>query len=253
MGQVIQTKPFAFGVAQLPSTCGMIRKTGYSNTVTNVKQDISPMGGIYVFPAAGGIQMQVVSDSTEDDVGGTGVTGATIMYLDADYVQQTETIIMDGKTPVITTATDILRINHFFAHSVGTNNYAVGNISLQAVGGVTTYSKIAAETNNSLQAIFTIPAGYTGYISHFQINSGVPSLVAYARISLMSTANHTGVSVSEVFTILDTVVLQNTNSEIIYTIPLTMPEKTDIKVVGAISAATVSTISVGFFGWFEPT
>lgn len=97
-------------------------------------------------------QMQVVSTSANDAAAGTGGQQVTITYLTAPFPtnviepfkKKTEIITLNGVGAVNTIATDIFRIDGFVISRVGTTGVAAGNISLQSVGGATTFERILA-------------------------------------------------------------------------------------------------------------
>lgn len=132
--------------------------------------DLSLIPDIIILPTPGGIQMEVVSDNVADDndVGGgtpgTGILSINIHYLDTNFDEQTETVLMDGTNPVNTTASDIQSIQWLHAQTVGTAEVAVGNISLRNTAGTVTYEYIAAGGNQSLTSRYTIPNAKKGYL-----------------------------------------------------------------------------------------
>lgn len=250
MSQSILTRPFEYGIATHGDSIRIpFRKLGYATSIGSSVIDVSSLGGTYVFPTAGGIQMRVVSDNDADATGKTGVISVHINYLDVNYIENTETITLNGKTPVNTIATNILRINHFHTRTTGTAGVAVGNILLSSLDGKTNYAKIAATYNNSLQAIFTIPAGYNGYITAWQIGSGGTG-TNYEILQLLATTDHEDMRLL-VFNSKDIAVSQNNQEILFYNIPIKVPEKTDIKVTVIASGGTGAVASTGIHGWYE--
>lgn len=113
------------------------------------------------FPASP-IQMQVVSSSASDTGAGIGAQQVTIRYLRSPtsifgFTENTEIVTLNGVTPVNTVNTDIYRINEFIVSRVGTGLFSAGNISLQSVGGATTFERIDAGTNRHRTAIHFVP------------------------------------------------------------------------------------------------
>lgn len=105
-------------------------------------------------------QMQVVSSSASDTALGTGAQQVEITYLTSAAAKKTETVTLNGTTPVLTTNTDIFRIDRFRVSRTGTSLFALGDISLQSVGGATTFEKIPILTNVFRSAIHWIPKGF---------------------------------------------------------------------------------------------
>lgn len=108
-------------------------------------------------PPAGGVLMELVSDSVNDTAAGTGARTVTIAYLDANYVAASITLTMNGTTPVAV-GVPILRINNMIHASAGSNEINVGNISLRTVGGAgATWSYMKAGVGVAQSSLLTVP------------------------------------------------------------------------------------------------
>lgn len=224
---------------------------GRNDNVNNTRVDLwNGPTGTYVFPAAAQ-QMHVVSSAANDAAAGTGVRTVVIDYLDANYNQQQETITLNGVTPVNTVATNILRINGFHATSVGSGGSAAGNISLTNLGGTVTYGYIQTGYNSARQAVFTIPAGKNGYLSHWQGSSGTTSGTHFTKISIIATA-HEGVLLPGVFVVQDEQGTLNNGGLATMPTPLRFPATCDIKMSAVSDAANAAAQVMGaMFGWLE--
>lgn len=203
---------------------------------------------LYVFPTAP-VQMAMVSTSANDTANGTGVRAVRIHYLDHNYQPQTTDVTLNGLTPVLTTPTDILRVNGLHAIAVGSNVIAVGNISLTNNG--TTYGFITAGDNTARQAIFTVPDGVWGYIDHWQASSG--SSGNHFCQTILAATTHDGVIFPGVFLLQDEQGTQNNGTVIQFPIPIPIPPKTDVR-IAAIGDGNASNITAlgAIMGWFEP-
>jgi len=116
-------------------------------------------GGLYpwsAFDTAG--VLVVTSDDTDDDVGQAGATEIIVEGLDDNYESITETFTMDGTANVTGTQT----FKRVFRAYVSAGDTNVGNITVSRGG--TTVAQIDAERGQTLMAVYTIPAGYTGYM-----------------------------------------------------------------------------------------
>lgn len=225
---------------------------GRNNSVNNVRIDLwEGPTGTYVFPTTG-IQMQVVSSSANDTLAGTGAQKVHIHYLDSNYNYNVETINMNGLAVVNTVATNIFRINGFHVVQVGTvNGSSAGNISIQSVGGAVTYGYISAGYNTARQAIYTIPAGKTGYISHWQCGSGTSSGQHFTQVEIRATC-HKGIRWPGVFLAVDVASTLNSNNEISFGTPIPIPEKTDVKMSAISDSAAANAVTIGaIMGWVE--
>jgi hypothetical protein len=189
---------------------------GYSTVVGSTAfgplwEGLTSSGGNYPFPASAGT-IVVVSDSASD----TAVT-VLINGLDASFQKQTETVALNGTTNVTTTKS-FLRINGV---TTVTGN-AVGNVTFTR--GATVIAKITAGLGNTQMAVYTVPAGYTFYLSYFQADGNTTTTSgAYMNTRVRYTTNPGGVV---------TIVSQTTylNSlQIPFTVPFDIAEKTDIE------------------------
>jgi len=89
--------------------------------------------------------------------------GKTVVVqgLDADFNSVEDTIVIDGADTLGTVL--FHRVNRAFVTNGGTTN--VGNIDIEAgAAGGTTVARITAGLGQTLMAVYTVPAGKTGYI-----------------------------------------------------------------------------------------
>jgi hypothetical protein len=150
---------------------------GQATTVTS-QQTLWASTGVYAFPSSATV-MKISSGSANDTAAGTGARTVVIVGLDANYAVISETVILNGQTAVNTT-NSYLRINDFYVATAGSGNTAAG-IIYAGTGTVTTgvpatiYSLMPLVYNRQTQAVYTIPAGYTGYISSYTFTSNCAS------------------------------------------------------------------------------
>lgn len=161
---------------------------GYNPNILSTTEDICEWSTTYVVPAAGGIQMRVISTSASDAAAGVGVRTVELHYLDANYAEQLETVTLNGVTPVNTVATNILRVNYFHTVTAGSTAQAVGDVTLENTGGTVKYAQISAGGNFSRHGFFTIPAGKTGYISGGYLSCGGTTSGRFVRANLRTTS-----------------------------------------------------------------
>jgi hypothetical protein len=83
----------------------------------------------------------------------------TIVGLDGNYDMLTESVTVSSSVAVTTTA-EFKRVNRAYVGNGSATN--VGNINIQK-GGVTV-ARITANNGQTAMAVYTVPAGYTGYI-----------------------------------------------------------------------------------------
>lgn len=120
--------------------------------------------GTFALPNSAGVQMSIVSTSANDTAAGTGARTIEMHYLDANLAEQAEIITMDGLTPVLTTATDIVFINDFHVITYGTAPAAAaGNITAKNAGS--TYSQISTGAVRCSSSARMIPAGKVCFVA----------------------------------------------------------------------------------------
>ena len=104
------------------------------------------------------VSMEVISDSANDTLAGSGARSVTVGYLDAGYKAKTVTLNMAGLTPVALPETAI-RVNSVIVATSGTfggNN--AGNISVRFAGGLgATYSYMQIGIGIAKTSLFTVP------------------------------------------------------------------------------------------------
>lgn len=90
-----------------------------------------------------------------------------IVGLDANYAVISETVTLNGTTPVATTK-QYFRINSMNV-SVGSATNPAGAVYLKNQAGSTTYAQINAGVGRTQAAIYTVPAGYTYFLQRVNI------------------------------------------------------------------------------------
>jgi hypothetical protein len=119
----------------------------------------------YAFPASA-VTMTLASTSASDN------TRATILIsgLNSSWDAITETVTLNGVTGV-TTTNQFLRINNMIMTSTGTGQTTnVGTIT--AKNGGVTYSQISIGVGRSQAAVYSVPNGYTMYITSINAFNG---------------------------------------------------------------------------------
>lgn len=139
---------------------------GYNAAVGATDEPIWINSGALPALLASAELLTINSSSANDDGSpvGTGARTLRIVGLDTNSDNLTETITMNGTTDVnVTTA--FLRVNYAEVMTVGSGGVAAGNITIFNAGKTVTLGYIPAGYNNTLQAIYTVPADRTLMIS----------------------------------------------------------------------------------------
>lgn len=200
-------------------------KFGYNSSVGTATETVWDGGGEYSYPASASV-MKVSSDDTGD----TSVV--TVSGLDSDYNEASEQVTLTGQTAVSTT-TSFIRVNRVKVDSgEPTGNIYVGTGTVTAGVPANIYAKIIAGENQTLMAVWTVPAGYTAYILAVSVASGTSSVNKYSEARLKVRPFGGVMQTKEVIT------FQNSYVETVLHIPTVATEKSDIEICALTSSST---------------
>ena len=207
-----------------------VNKFGANPSVAvNTTEDVWDGGGTYVFPTTADIThiRQAVDQAT--------LRGATINVqgLDTDWALVVQDVVLDATnstTPVALTTP----LKRAFRMKVHANVVATQNIELRNVGGGTTYALIRAGFNQTLMAIYTIPAGKTAYMTQYYADN-TPTATRHpdsVKINLWMADRAAGYE----FQIKHQrgIPLQGDGFNHPFMPPMKITEKTDIKITASI-------------------
>ena len=240
--QIGTSEPFELQVArgQISGHYGLF-KFGNNAIVGDSLETIWAEGGLYSYLTAATV-LTVSSSSTDDTSAGTGARTVQLYGLDGDYNEINELVTLNGQTPVNTTQS-FLRINRMVVRSAGSGGANAG-IIYAGTGTVTTgvpanvYASINGVTgaNQSLMALWTVPAGYTAYLLQYDVSNGTSSQTPAVCKLILSVRPY-----GEVFQSKDVKSLTTgMHIEETFAIPQKFTEKSDIEVRAISSSASVS-------------
>jgi hypothetical protein len=208
---------------------------GYSTVVGSTAfgplwEGLTSSGGNYPFPATANTVV-VVSNSTND---GSNVS-VVISGLDANFAPITETVVLNG-TANVTTTKSFLRFNSATT-SVGN---AQGNVTFTQTG--TVIGKMNAGLGQTQMSIYTVPKGYTLYITYYQADGNTTTTSG----AFMNTRVRTVLNPSGVILITGQTTYL-TNLQIPYGVPFQINEKTDFEFqfLGSGGAGSRQNVYVG--------
>ena len=220
-----------------------VYKFGNNPAVADSVETIWPQGGLYSYLSAATV-LKVSSSSTNDASAGTGARTVELFGLDGDYNEISETVTLNGQTAVNTTKS-FLRIFRMVVKSAGTGGQNAGVI-YAGTGTVTTgvpankYATIAIGDNQTLMALWTVPAGYTAFLNQVYVTVATTQNNKYCTTHLVARP------LGEVFQVKDKFVKAESSHHQEYKYPLEFAEKTDIELraVGDSAGADIA-ISAG--------
>ena len=180
-------------------------------TVSVVEAPIWDGNSNYVYPTSATI-LGVVGTSTTDN------SQITIEGLDENYNFVSNIVTLNGTTSVGTSATYLRAYRAF----VSDDNEPAGDVTIRHSG--ITVAKINSGENQTLMAIYTIPAGYTGYLYQLNVGSGTENANKYVTFKLRTRELGGVFRTKQKFNIQGGHLIED------YTFPLAIPEKTDIEI-----------------------
>ena len=174
----------------------MVNKFGYNPTIGSGSfETIWETGNSYPWQSTA-VTVDVVSDDTNDDVAGTGARTLRIQGLDGSYNFAEETVNMDGTTTVTTTQT-FLRVFRMSVETVGSSGNNEGDITVTYTGGSDVAATITVGNGQTLMALYTIPAGYTGYLLTLNVSSGKDQEMLFKIITRDNSITDAGFQIKQ--------------------------------------------------------
>ena len=152
----------------------MLYRFGINNTVGTSFETIWTASSVYSYLSAASV-LKISSGSADDASAGTGARTLIISGLDANYNEISETVILNGQTAV-NTVNSYLRVFSLKILTAGSGGSNAG-IVYAGTGTVTSgvpatvYAQIEIGYNDSAMAIWTVPAGYTAYVSSYSFTT----------------------------------------------------------------------------------
>lgn len=236
----------SFGAASnIPISAGLVE--GYSNihkfgrnpNVGGAPETIWQNGGVYSYLSAVSTVYVSAVDDTNDNPTGTGARTVTVQGLDTNYNVVEETLSVNNTEGSV----EFLRVFRAFVATAGSilTNDDIIKISTGAGGTGTllaTIGIIGTGTTFGLGqtqlALYTIPAGKTGYLTNWQVGGGTynDSITA----TLLARELDGATVPFRTRDIMDVPGGFHTRN---YSIPYRFPEKTDIEVRAIASTGSV--------------
>jgi hypothetical protein len=216
---------------------------GFNPDVDQTQVSVWPLPSLITFPSAA-LQMTVSSSSASDTSAGTGARTIVVQGLDANYNEISETVTMNGQTAV-TMTNALLRVNYAYVLTAGSGNSAAGDIYI-GTGTVTTgvpatvYDVIKFDYNNTTTGSYTIPAGYTAYLSQGLFSAGQAGGSNQVQGRLLSRGPD---NIRRTAAITS---LNNGVADYVFEYPLAVPEKTTLEAtaVGSSNNNAVSSMFI---------
>ena len=136
---------------------------------------------VWSYPSADWIPNQITNQklrikaggNTNDTNGGTGAQSVTVNFLDENFLEVTETIVTNGTSASLDTIANCTRLIGAKVLNVGIYHGSnVGGITFELNGSGNIMGYISVDKGTTEQAILTIPANKTAYITEIFMSVG---------------------------------------------------------------------------------
>lgn len=183
-----------------------VNKFGYAIAQSGVPKTL--WAGALFTPLTTASTLTIVSASTADDDGSTGVNTVEIFGIDENREEAIETVTMNGTTEVTVSGLwfGVNRIKVVTAGSAGTN---VGLLTCRVTGAGAIQAYVPASRGITQQLIYHQPSTHDGFVNHFSYTLAKESGGAHPRVTLDFILYTGGVRQSQSFLLMDTEVTSN--------------------------------------------
>lgn len=211
-------------------------RNAYSTLITTAQNyAVWNRAANYVFPSSA--STMTLSSSATGDVG----QAVLITGLDANYLEISEVVVLNGQTAVSSTKS-FLRVNDMLVLvDSPTGNIYFGTGTVTAGVPANVYGFISAGDNAMMAGIYTVPAGHTLYVQGGSINCSLANTNKLVTISFSTTLVGVRYSAAKI-------VSSGGYQHYPYTPPLAVPEKSDLLDTATTTDATVSTVTANLSG-----
>jgi len=193
----------------------IINKFGFNPDIDNTSEPetVWSAGGLYPWSSLTSAQTLYVKSSDSGDT-----EDLTIEGLDSNYNLLTEVITLTGTTAV-TTNNDFIRV---FRMSYDGSSENAGDITAHVTNATgTVVAQVDEGLAQTLMTLYTIPAGYTGYLLQFDISVQKNK---DAQVKLLAREPNGAFRVKQVAEV------HEASKTYAFPVPLLFPEKTDLEV-----------------------
>jgi len=204
-----------------------IHKYGFNEGVGTSWETIWEQGGAVTFVSTAAV---VGIPSGSQDASNDGVE-ITVEGLDEDYAEQSVTLTLDASGDATSTET-FIRVNRAF---VSGSTALAADVDIEI--GSTTVAHIDADHQQTLQNIYTVPAGKKAYLRRVHCSTATKNKDVQVRVWARENGG--------VFRTRDTFGIFEGAYEKEYDVALVFGEKTDIQ-IQAISESSNTKVSAGF-------
>jgi len=173
--------------------------------------------------------LELLSSDANDTAAGTGAQKVIVYGLDGDWNLVQEEVTLNGVSAVATTNT-FLRVYRLKVTDVGSGNINAGDITCQVSPGGAILATCPAGEGSSFLSLFTIPAGYEGYLYEYDVTTDA-ALNSEATVRVRTRELGKAFRTSAQFLVSKEAPGRNT-----YRLPVRLAAKTDLALTAEASA-----------------
>jgi hypothetical protein len=209
---------------------------GINSGVNQALETIWVGGDAYTFPSSA-TATTISSSNANDTAAGTGARTVLVDGLNASYERVTEVASLNGQTGV-TLTNQYLRVNKITILTAGSGGTSAGSIFV-GTGTVATgvpavvLNRTGSSSNESESGFYSVPAGYTAYITRWTMSSSNNTATEATRFILRVRPVGGVFGYKAVYNIPGNGIYE---CEAAY--PLPLPEKTDLEVMSLATAGS---------------
>ena len=227
----------AFGLIDGAS---FVTALGY-NADIDATEDVWSGGGLYPW-MTGATSLEILSASAADAAAGTGARSVVIVGLNAAYAVVTQTVTLNGVTPVAI-PTSLFRINNAYIISAGSGQVNAGDITIRDAGAGTTRAVLPLGFGTVRQSQYTVPAGFTLALSSLSYGIVRPDSSRDVAVS-----GYVGFPTLGIYQIYAEISIGSNPFGINLLAPFPIGEKTDFGLRCTSVSATNTQLSAGWGG-----
>ena len=215
----------------------MVNKFGYNPSIGSGSfETIWETGDDYPWQSSA-VTVDVVSDNANDvHTTGSGARTLRIQGLDSSYNFAEETVNLNGTSTVTTTQT-FLRVFRMSVETAGTSGNNEGTITVTYTGGSDVAATISPGNGQTLMTLYTIPAGYTGYLLSINVSSGKDQEMDFKFIQRDNSVTNAAFQTKQFLNV------RGGETTVIFNAINVIPQKSDIYVSGKASSTSSSSAS----------
>lgn len=157
------------------STYTGVHKFGSNIAVSTSYVLVAAQGGTYPWPTTAQTVRVKSGGNANDTAAGSGARTVTVVGLDQNFVQQSDTLTLAGASASAASTITFIRIFRAFVATCGTYTGSnTGDIQIENTSSAQVLGTLAAGFGQTQLSVYTVPLGYTAYLRNIfcQVSDG---------------------------------------------------------------------------------